>query len=199
MNKKDSERFARVEQQLIEQGVPQSIGQLNNFPFKSLEDIKAAHSKKKISFGSNYNGEFLEVIGTGADNIIHMMWLTFPFLIAAADIVLAIIFKNWILLLGIPFALVGFFSSSPFNPMKNTISGLGGLMFFCSFFFFNWTWSVIIGSLLFSQIFAMTAREHYRTVIEERAFHSETFFCFLYRDGHIVIKDTKTNKILATD
>jgi hypothetical protein len=199
MNKKDLDRFARVEQQIIDQGVTHRISELTDFPYKSLDELKSAHKNKDISFGSNYNGDFISVIGSSGENVAHAVWVSLPIIIVVADIVLAIVFKQWILLLGILFALIGFLSSSPFSPMKNIVSGLGGIMFVASFFFFDWTWSVIIGSLLFSQIFTLTAREQYRTVVEERALQSEVFFCYMLKNKHILVKDSKKNRTYSGD
>jgi hypothetical protein len=190
MNQKDKERFARVEKQLIEQGVPKSIDGLNDFLYKSFEEFKIAHLKKEISIGCKFNSEFLNVMGTNSESSWQRVWLALPIIIVLIDIILAIITKNWIILLGLPLAVFGFFSSSPFNPIRNSVSGIGMLLFICSFFFLNWTWSVILGSMLFSQIFALTAKEHYRNIIEERALNSEIFFCFMLRDGHIFISNS---------
>lgn len=194
MNKNDFDRFARVEQQIIDQGVTHRLNQLSDFPYKSLDELKTAHKNKEINFGSNYNGDFISVIGTSGENVAHAVWISLPIIIVIADIVLAIVFKKWILLLGVVFALIGFLSSSPYSPLKNIVSGLGAIMFIASFFVFDWTWAVIIGSLLFSQIFTLTAREQYRTVVEERALQSEVFFCYMLKNKYIFVKDKKTNK-----
>lgn len=195
MKKEDSDRFSRVEQQLLDLGEPLTVSQLSSLPFATYDELKALHSNREISFGSDYDGDFLQVIGTKSDNIIHAIWVSLPILLVIADIVLAIFFKRWILLLGIPFALLGFGSSSPYSPIKNVVSGLGGLAFVGSFFFLDWVWSCIIGTMLFSQIFTMTAREQYRMVVEERALYSEIFFCYMFKNSHIVVKDNKSNRI----
>jgi hypothetical protein len=195
MNKKDLDRFARVEKQISEQSDIHNLSQLHDFPYRTLDEVKAAHCNKDIVFGSDYNGDFLQVIGTTADNVIHTFWISLPVIIIIVDILLAIMLKKWILLWGILFALIGFFSSSPYNSLRKPISGLGTLFFIASFFFLDWTWSVLIGSMLFSQIFAMTAREQYRSVVEERGLSSEIFFCYMLKTKHLLVKDTKTNKV----
>lgn len=194
MNKEDFEKLEGIEQQLLNSGELLSVRELSDFPFTSYDELKLSHSNKDISFGSNYHSEFLQVIGTKSDNMMHVIWVSLPILIIVANIVLAIVFKKWILLLGIPFAIVGFISSSPFSPQKNIVSGLGGLMFTASFFFLDWTWSMIIGSMLFAQIFTMTAREQYRMIVEQRALQSEVLFCYMFKRGLIVIKDNKSNR-----
>jgi hypothetical protein len=195
MNKSDIDRFARVEQQIIEQGVPHRLSQLSDFPYKTLDELKTAHRNKEIIFGSDYNGDFLQVIGTKMDNFMHMIWVSLPIFIVIANIVIAFVLKKWVLFWGILFALVGFLSSSPYNPLKKTVLGLGGLFFIVSFFFLDWTWSMLVGSMLFSQIFTMTAREQYRILIEERALQSEVFFCYMLKNKHLLVKDTKTDKV----
>jgi hypothetical protein len=196
MKKEDADRFARVEQQLLNLGDSLKVNELSGFPFKSFDELKLRHSEKAISFGSDYNGDLLDVIGTKSDNMIHLIWVSLPILIVITDIILAILFKKWFLLLGIPFGLVGFYSSSPYSSLKSVVSGLGSLSLICSFFFLDWTWSTIIGSMLFAQIFSLTAREQYRMVVEERALQSEVFFCYLFKKGHILVRDNSTNGVL---
>jgi hypothetical protein len=196
MNKEDIDRLARVEQQLLDLGEPLTVKDLISFPYKDFDEVKYKQSNKDISFGSDYNGEFLQVIGTKSQIITHMFWVSLPIIILIADIILTIVFKKWILLLSLPFALIGFLSSSPFSKFKSLVSGLGGLTFVASFFFLDWTWSTILGSMLFTQIFTLTAREQYRLVATERALQSEVFFCYMFKNGHITIIDNKTSKIL---
>ncbi len=197
MNKEDLDRLVRVEEQFLDLGEPLTVNKLTSFPFTNYEELKSKYLNKDISFGSNYNVDFLEIIGTKSDNIIHMVWLALTVFVFIADIILAIIFKKWILLLSLPFALIGFISSSPFGSLKSIVSGLGGFTFIISFFLLDWTWSIIIGSMLFTQIFTLTAREQYRKVIEERALQSEVFFCYMFKKGHIFIKDNKSNLITS--
>jgi len=196
MSKDDEARFGRVEQQIIEQGAPYRLSHFVNFPYTTHEQVKHAHDKKEITFGCEYNSDFLGVIGTKLDHNINGIWTFLPYIIVVADIVVAIVLKKWILLLGIPLGLFGIWASSPNFPLKNSISGLVGIAFIASFFILDWTWSIIIGLMLFSQIFAMTAREHYRMVVEERALQSEIFFCYMFKNRYLLIKDNKTDKII---
>ena len=195
MNKNDIERFARAEEIIINQGIPYRLSHLTEFPYKTLDELKNAHKYKEIMFESDFNGELLHVIGSKSDIVANMFWLFLPIIIVLADIVLAIVFKKWILLLGILFVLIGYLSSSPYNQLKNSVSGLGGLFFIGSFFFLDWTWSIIIGSMLFSQIFTLTAREQCRTVIKERALKSEIFFVYMLKNSYLAVRDTKTAKL----
>lgn len=190
--------MTNIEKIIIEKGGLSSISELPNFPFSNLTELKLALDKKEISIGSNYNGELMGDFGTKSERIMHTLWLTFAILIPIVDVVLAIIFKKWILVLGVPFALLGFFSSSPFSPLKNIVSGLGGLLFIASFFFFDWHWTIIIGSMLFCQIFFMTAREQYRTTILNKCLQSEILFCYMFKSEIIFLRDNIKNRIFHT-
>ena len=188
--------MAEIEKRIIESNDIHRLSHLPDFPYSSLDELKRAYDAKEIVFGIEYNGEFMEVIGTKLEYILQMFWVSLPIIIVVADIVIAIFLKEWILLLGILFALIGFISSSPYNPLKNIVSGLGGVLFVASFFLFDWTWSVIIGSMLFSQIFTLTAREQYRMVVEERVLHSEVFFVYLFQTKQLFVKNLITGKYL---
>ena len=195
MSKDDEERFGRVEQQIIVQDAPYRLSHFVDFPYLTHEQVNYAHDKKEISFGCVYNPDFLDVVGTKADIIINAIWTNLPYGLFVADIVIAIVLKKWILFLGVPFGLFGIWASSPHFRWRDNISGLGGLSFILSFFILDWPWSVIIGLMLFAQIFSWTAREHYRMVVEERALKSEIFFCYMFKNGYFLLKDNKTNKI----
>jgi len=194
MNKKDLDRLAKAEQRIIGIGGTPRISELTDFPYKSFDELKSAHKNKDISFGIIDKGDFITVIGTYREIAAHTAWASLPIIIVVADIVLAIVLKQWVLLHGILFALIGFLYSSPLNPLKNIISVLGGIMFIASFFLFDWTWSVIIGSWLFSQISTLRERELYRTVVEERALQSEVIFCYLLKYKHIFVINNKTKR-----
>jgi len=195
MGKEDNERFKRVEQQIIGQGLPYSLSHFAGFPFRTFEQIKSASERKEISFGCEYDPDFLEVVGSKADNVINAIWANLPYVLLITNIVLSIVLKKWILLLGIPFNLFGVRASSPHYPLKNSVSGIGGILFVGSFFILDWPWSVIFGLMLFSQIFSMTAREQYRMVVEERALESEVFFCYMFHKGYFLLRDNQNHDI----
>lgn len=56
--------------------------------------------------------------------------------------------------------------------------------------------SWVIAGFYAGYIFASTVREQFRSVMEERALESEVFFCHLYLNKVILIKDTKTGRFI---
>lgn len=196
-SKDDLDRFSRIEEQLLNKGEPCRLSQLDNFPYQTLDELNHAYEKKQLRFVIDYNSSFMKVIGTTNENIMHTIWLSLLVVIVLIDISLAIFFNKWIVLMGIPFAILGLSSSSPYSPFKNIVSGLGGLLFVGSFFFFDWSKSVIIGSMLFAQIFSITAREQYKMAVLDRALQFDFFFCYMFMNGYISLIDLKNNEVLS--
>lgn len=197
MNSEEQTIIANLENTIIEKGGAKSIDELANFPFSSYSEVVSLFKSNELSIGTQYDGEFMRIIGTKSERKIHNFWLYLPFIIGLIDIALAIIFKKWILILGVILAVIGFSSSSPYNPMRRISISISLLLFILSFFLWEWQWSVIIGSYLLSLMFSMTAREQYRMTLTSRAMKSETFFCHLFENKLISIKNTKTNKVFS--
>ena len=198
MNRSKASGILHLEQQIRQQGGPCRIDDLVHFPFKSHGELVQSQLRGEVSFGSVYDSDILDIFGTKSEIRAHRFWLSLPIIIVITNITLAVVYKEWILLLGVVSTLIGFFGSSPNNPLKGAISGLGMIAFIGSFFVLEWTWSVIIGSMVFSQIFAMTAREQQRSVLQDRALESEILFCYLFKNKYLSIKNTKTNRVLVS-
>lgn len=204
MNKDDFSRLARVEQEMIDQGEPYRLSHLSEFPFKSLDEVKNAFNKKSIVFGGDYNGDFIRVIGTKSDYALHMFWLMLPAVIAVIDLALAIILGKWVLLWGILLVIIGYLATSPGNPLKSLVSGLGGLTLVSTsigsiFYSLDWTWPVLVGSLWLSQIFVLTAKNQYQMILEDRALRSEVFLVFFLKNEYLLVKDVDTGKLYTAE
>jgi uncharacterized MnhB-related membrane protein len=197
MNTQDKDRLRLIEQEIINKGIPSRVNQLEDFRYNTHDDLKLAHQNKEIAFLINYIGDFADIIATKSERIMHNIWLTLPIIMVITGIVLAIIFNKWILLLAIPFSIIGFMAASPYSLLKKPVSGLGALLFIASFIFLEWHWSVIIGTMLFTQIFNLTAREQYRMLAEERALQSETLFCYMIINKYLQIVDIKTGQLIS--
>ncbi|MFH2141373.1 MAG: hypothetical protein ABIJ97_03045 [Bacteroidota bacterium] len=200
MNKKDALYFEQFEKDIEKELDICKISDfpISDFPFKNLDDVKNAINNKEISITAPYSHERMQIYGTKGEKLMYYFWLTMPMIIIMTNILLAIITKRWIFIVGVIFSLIGFFTSSQLNPLRKSISGLGALSFLASFFLLEWHWSVIIGSLIFTQIFAMTAREQYIMTVKQRALMSETFFCWMLFNFIIFIIDNKTGKFLQS-
>jgi len=195
MNSKDQLKFTKLKEKIIENNYPTHLSELEDFPFTSLSDLKLAYEKNKYSIACEYSDSIMKLFSTKGDMTAHLIWATLPYVIILSNIILAIILSKYILLLSIPLSLLGNFASSPYSPFRNFLSGFGGILFIISFFLFSWPVTVIIGSMLFSQIFSMTAREQYRIMVMEKALNEEILFCFLYLDRILILRNNETKII----
>lgn len=196
MRVQDSERLARNEKKLIESLEISRVRDIPGFPYSSLDELRAAKASRDITFGAQYDGDLLEVLGTRGDFIAHCFWVTWPPLIGIAFIVAGFVTGRYVLLWGVLTTLIGFLLSTPYaKGLASPFVGLGWMA--CIYFAFThpvWAW--IIGGFYGGYIFASTARLQFTMVMEERALASEVFFCYLYLNRILIVRDNKQNRIL---
>lgn len=189
-------KLIEFESYLKKSGEYLRLADLENIPYTDLSEIIADEKDKRISLNFRYNGQFLNVIGSKGDIFMSYFWSFMPYFIIIACIALAIVNKKWIILLGVPFAIFGFLSSSPYNPISKELSGIGCFLTIISIFVFRWWWTVIIGSMLLAQMAALTVREQYRMAIREAALSSESLFSYLYKQKMMSILDNVNRRVL---
>lgn len=196
MNVQDLERLARNEKRVMESQAINRISEIPDFPFSSLDELRAAKASGHVTFGAQYQPDVLEVWGTRGDLIAHYFWLTWPPLIGIAFIVAAFITGRYVLLWGVLTTFIGFSASSPAaKSLASPLVGLGWMA--CIFFAFTspaWAW--IIGGFYGGYIFASTARLQLTMLLEERALASEVMFCYLYLNRMLVVRDNRQNRFL---
>ena len=196
MNVQDLERLARNEKKVMDGQDINRIRDIPDFPFASLDELRAAKASGDITFGAQYQPDLVEALGTRGDVIAHYFWLTWPPVIGIAFIVAAFVTGRFILFWGVLTTLIGFFASSP--ALKRLASPLAGLAWMpCIYFAFTspvWAW--IIGGFYGGYIFAATARLQVTMVLEERALASEVFFCYLYLSRILIVRDNKQNRVV---
>lgn len=196
MNHKDVKRLAGVEERIMATESIHSIGQLENFPYSDIVEIKDAVANKSISIFADYDTDVLTTFSTGIDRKAHNFWLSIPFLIVIFLIIYAIYSSNYYLLIGIPLAIIGFFGSSPhlkYRPGMYAIS-------FALFIFFivksNQTGYILSASFLFSLWATITARGICTTAIQNCSLESPILFTYMFRKKIILVFDNKADKFI---
>lgn len=177
-----AEIIKEIEINILKQGIPDKLSKLTNIPYETYDDFLVDFREKKVTIElKKYKSDIMEQFGTKVDIGVHSIAFFGLVIIAITNIVLAFIYKDIFLLLGVLAVLFGMFSTSPSNPYSRTMSGLCGISLVLSFFYLTWEWRVIIGSMAISQVLSMTARDQLKKVLIERSLASEAIFCYLYR------------------
>ncbi len=181
---------------IVSLGGPLYVEDLTNFNYESYEHFQEAAKSKLVQIGSRYNSRLAEFVLTKSEYFIHICWTNFPYLVILVNVILAIYYRNWLLLLGIPAAIIGFLASSPGSFFKR-VADISALAFVGSFFLGNWIFPVIIGSLFWTFIVLNTARSQLSKAIEELSLTSEIFFCYFLYNKHIFLVDENFLKTIA--
>lgn len=196
MNIHDLRRLAENEKRVMESQSINRISELTGFPFGCLDDLREAKASGHISFGAHYNADLMWSMGTRGDVIAHCFWMGCTLLCCVAFVAAAFITDHFTFLIGLLATSVGFLGSSPvLKPLVSPIVALAWIP--CIYFgFTNPLWAWVIGGFYGGYIFTSTARQQLTMVLEERALASEVFFCYLYLNRMLVVKDNRLNRIL---
>jgi hypothetical protein len=184
--------ISEIEKKLIDNGEPEKVIDLFNFPFDDYNELKIRIKSKDYSFGSRYTSELPKVIAFKSEYMVQLFWSTLPVLIVFVDILFSIFMNDYFLLLGILFAALGTIFSAPSLPIKFLLC-FSAFAFIYSLMYLDLNWSIFIGSLFFSQSFLMIARSQYVKIVEDRALNSEIIFCYMYKYKYINIKEKSSN------
>jgi hypothetical protein len=184
--------ISEIEKKLIDNGEPDQVVDLFNFPFDDYNELKVRIKSKEYSFGSRYTSELPKVIAFQSEYMVQLFWSTLPFFIVFIDILFSIVMDDYFPLLGILFAVLGTIFSAPSWPIK-VLFCISVFAFIYSFIYHDLYWSIFIGSFLFSQLFLIIARTQYIKIVEDRALSSEIIFCYMYKYKYINIKEKSSN------
>ena len=184
--------ISEIENKLIDNGEPEKVIELFNFPFDDYNELKVRIKSKDYSFGSRYTSELSKVIAFKSEYMVQLFWSTLPVFIVFVDILISIVMDDYFLLLGILFAVLGTIFSAPSWPIKVLLC-ISAFAFIYSLVYLDFNWSIFIGSLFFSQSFLMIARMQYENIVEDRALSSEIIFCYMYKHKYINIKEKSSN------
>jgi len=178
-----------IEMELREKIGDLSVSEMDDIPFEDYKEFLDLHKSNQIKIGVQYDGDLVNYFGSKCEVIMHFILVWAPLFISIALIVMAILSSNYIIILGIVLALLGFILSSPF-----LMKGIGysieflGFIAFIYFCFKNFTAATIIGSYVFSNFFINVAREQCRMIVHETILKSELVFVWLFMRGIINIQ-----------
>jgi len=196
MNAQDLDRLADNEKAVMDGQDINRIREIPNFPYASLEELRAAKKSGEITFGAPYRADLLERLGTRSEILTHYFWVTWTPVIIFAFVVAAFVTGKYALLWGVLSTFLGLHLAAPQRKrLASPFIGLGWM--FCIYFALTtpvWAW--VIGGFYGGFVSISTVRLHFTMILEERVLASEIFFCYLYLNHMIVVRDNRHNKFL---
>jgi len=190
----DLTQLAEIERRIMESQSINKVSDIPKIPFKTIDDVRHAKEIGAITFGAPYQPNHLATLCTPSERRIHAFWLFSAPIAAVAFVIAALMMGRFILLLGALTTAIGFLFSSPAAP-KSLVKPLVGVLWIPTlyFAFTNPVWAWVLGGFEAGYIFASTARLHFSICMENRALLSDIFFCYLYLNRVVLIRDNKTN------
>jgi hypothetical protein len=168
---------------------------ISDFPFDSIQEVRAAHDDKSLEIGAEYNAAKLDTFGFDSEIRLHRFLTMIPLFIIVINVILGLVIKStyfW----GVLFAVIGFFSSGPRNTNAGFLGGLGIMAMIGIAFSGNWPWVVVIGSLVVSVTAVSIAKGLYVEYMKAKALHSEILFCYMFLTRIVTLRKAYTKEFI---
>ena len=194
---KDRENLREIEMELNSVICPKSFYELNNFPFKDIEDLRESKNKDLITLGiTTHNFNLIYDYGKPSDINTHLIYLFLSIGLLFYVIGYAFYIGDNLYFLGIFSWAVGFGLTSPSCQSKSLI-GVFLILFIVSFFLFEIKYSWLLGVVIFTNLFTQTNRNITINSVVNNAIESEQLFTYLFKTKMLLsIKDNSNEVFL---
>lgn len=106
---------------LLEKLPVRDVLQVPGFPFASYAEFQAAHRRGEAGLRTRFVGPQFEALSTSGERFLYFFSSWMPALIALGFFVAGLYSGHFLLLLGIPLALLGQFLSRPNRPLPRPL------------------------------------------------------------------------------
>ena len=167
-----------------------TVSQLEDFPCTSYREFLDAHRNGKVEVLTRFDGETVDVLGTGAEKFMHYALSWTPFFIAVALLILSFVLWNFWLLVGIPLALLGFFLSSPvaMKSIGSPVLLVVGIYFVYSWIEGHQTATFLSGAYAVSTFLLGVSRKYCDTIARRAIEKSELVLIWLVLKKVVIVR-----------
>lgn len=173
------------------------IENIPDFPLKDFEEVRHAIDANKFALGIDYtvSNQLAQWLFGQGHKFIFLILASTPFIVAILSLILAVLFSNYWLLVGIVLGFLGQLLANPYNPTKDFWKSLVGLLFLV-FLYGLWQGEDAITYLsaffvfpffINSYLYSMNQRK-----LEIVALNSEKIFIYLFQIGKLGLRDNTT-------
>lgn len=191
-----------TEKQLItmmhQNGMVTEISQLPEFPWTnySFSELVKLVEDNKIIMAVLYDPDARHTVLSKKEKIFTDLIGSLIFFIPISFIIMAVFFKEWILLLGIASTLISLMVSNPWARQIRIflmIISVAALIIATLIHYYNV--ALISGGLFLSLLLAVFAREYVNNAVKKEIKKSEVLFCYTFQTGLLLLKDQQTEEI----
>jgi hypothetical protein len=176
-----------------------SLNDIPGLPFKSFDELKVAVYEGTYAIDVSYPAarELSTTIRTPLGAFNNLILLFAPWIMMLCVVGVAIWLGNYLVLLGLPIALISNFIGNPMAPGKGFFGMTAWLAFLFLLFaiwqgWYTTTWLLASGVVPF-----FSNREMYReniSALHKAVLNSETLFLYLYEKYAIRLRNTETGE-----
>jgi len=167
-----------------------SVADIDQLPFESYSEIQNLYRQGHLSVGCMLNENVVDNFGSTGQRVMEKILLSSPIVAILASIVVAVVRSQYVLLCGIPLALVGMFMTTP--AIMRSGKGFGGTVLAFVFIAFvgacfkhSFVAAFLLGSYWIPNFLLTVSREQNRMVMTEAIMSSELVFLYYFTRGEV--------------
>lgn len=182
--------IVKAEQKIRESLKVNSVSEVENLPFDSYSEIQELYRQGQLNIGCLLNENVVDNFGTVGQRVMDKVLLASPIIVILASIIMAVVRSQYILLCGIPIALVGMFMTT--SAIMRSGKGFGGgvlFLVFVAFVYFcfqhNFTTAFLLGAYWIPNFLLTVSREQNRMIMTDAIMSSELVFLYYFLRGNV--------------
>ena len=182
------------EQRLRDKNEWKSVAQAPNLPFRTHTEIRNAVANRLYVLDVSYIAarQLAPFVRSYAGRMLNLLLTVAPFLTMLAVIALAFWQWNFVLLLGVPVAVLGAWFGHPMNPLRRLVTAVTWFLLLATIAVWNQTFTILVATWAVPVLTNRAAYASNLRVLRNAVLQSEALFLNQYSQGAIRLRNVAT-------
>lgn len=182
------------EERLRDKNEWKSVSQAPNLPFQTHTEIRHAVANRLYVLDVSYIAarQLAPFVRSYAGRLLNLLLTVAPFLIMLAVMVLAFWQWNFILLVGLPVAVLGAWFGHPMNPLRRLVTVVTWFLSLATIAVWNQTFTILVAAWAVPVLTNRAAYASNLRALRNAVLQSEALFINQYSQGAIRLRNVAT-------
>jgi hypothetical protein len=182
------------EQRLRDKNEWKSVAQAPNLPFRTHTEIRNAVANRIYALDISYIAarQLAPFVRSYGGRTLNLLLTVAPFVTILAVIVLAFWQWNFLLLLGVPVAVLGAWFGHPMNPLRRLVTAVTWILFLATIAVWNQTFTILVAAWIVPVVSNRAAYGSNLRALRNAVLQSEALFLNQYSQGAVRLRNVAT-------
>lgn len=182
------------EERLREKNEWKSVAQAPNLPFITHAEIREAVTNRSYALNVSYIAarQLSAFVRSYPGRTLNLVLTLAPFITMVAVIGLAFWRWNFLLLLGVPVAVLGAWFGHPMNPLRRLVTAVTWFLFLATIAVWNQTFTILVAAWIVPVVTNRAAYASNIRALRNAVLQSEALFLNQYSQGAIRLRNVVT-------